>query len=195
MLQETPNKPLERLLAVLYQVAAPYDLARDLLGRLLPRAEVVLDHFNEYLEDLEVRAIWSSAGLDQESREALYALKDESATYADFLYEAEFGDIATSGAEARYGFAGLPLLAYTLVKVAMETEWREMAISGWRDPNDPTPALKTDHGPGNVPTRSPVMEPALSPFPGPSPSRPDTAMPSRPIIIPSIERYRGAFFS
>lgn len=103
----------------------------NLLQPLLSQAEEVLPLFDEYVEHLAVLA--ARPGQKDRNTVLLRELQEESAVFADLLAEAEYGELFGLNAEARYGLAGVPLLAFVLLKLALEIDWRldALAASGF----------------------------------------------------------------
>ncbi len=125
-----------RLSFLLAQSPDPYLLAASLLRQLLPVAEEVLARFDERLAGLETIAVRQDRALYQETMTGTSPPTDfGTAAFADFLYEVEFGELLRDKALDTHGIPGVPLLAYALLKVAMEIDWRQAALRG----SDPGP--------------------------------------------------------
>ncbi len=117
---------LQALIDELGRSADAYSLAAELLSENLELAEAVKEAFDEHLAELESAAYWQGT-LDSKSRAAIQELHEESAEYADFLYDLEF-NLCTPAAAEGFGQAGISYLALGLAKMANETEMRLAAL-------------------------------------------------------------------
>ncbi len=118
---------MKGLTALLWRTPEPYVVGQALLHQLIPAAEAVVTLFDEHIERLKVAAL-DQEGEDDEGMELLEALSSDSAAFADFLAEIEFGRLFSEGAHDLYGKPGIPLVAYALLKVALEVDWRLAAL-------------------------------------------------------------------
>ncbi len=117
-----------RLSSLLAMSADPYLVATSLLQQLLPVAEEICTLFDDRLADLEAVARRQGESLDEKTTGTFQSLWDDSATFVEFLYEVEFGRLFSEEAREAYGPPGVPLLAFVLVKIALEIDWRRAAL-------------------------------------------------------------------
>ena len=117
---------LQALIDELERSADAFSLAAWLLNQTLEQAEAVKEAFDEHLAALEAAAYWHGQ-LDTQSQAVIRQLHEESAEYADFLYDLEFR-LCTPSAAQELGRAGIGRLAFGLTKMAYETELRTAAL-------------------------------------------------------------------